>query len=123
MCPHPIQGMGHLDFLIFFILIEPATASYIIQCAILIYVTRKAVKRRKLDMRKDYEFRYLLGQELKDLPEGVQGSLKGSIYAKASNMGIREAKEFILKKKEEGVIDERTAKRLIDLLYKYSVYR
>ncbi len=100
-----------------------ATASYIIQCAILIYVTRKAVKRRKLDMRKDYEFRYLLGQELKDLPEGVQGSLKGSIYAKASNMGIREAKEFILKKKEEGVIDERTAKRLIDLLYKYSVYR
>ncbi len=74
-------------------------------------------------MRKDYEFRYLLGQALKDLPEGVQGSLKGTIYAKASNMGIKEARDFILKKKEEGLIDGATAKRLIDLLYKYSVYR
>ncbi len=81
------------------------------------------MKRRKLDMRKDYEFRYLLGQLLKDLPEGVQGALKGSIYAKASNMGIREARDYILKKKEEGVIDEGTSRKLIDLLYKYSVYR
>ncbi len=80
-------------------------------------------KIRKLNMRKDFEFRYMLGQALKDLPEGVQGSLKGSIYAKASNQGIKEAKEYILKKKEEGVIDERMAKKLIDLLYKYSVYR
>ncbi len=74
-------------------------------------------------MRKDYEFRYLLGQILKELPEGVQGSMKGTIYAKASNIGIKEARDFILKKKEEGVIDEVTAKKLIDLLYKYSVYR
>lgn len=74
-------------------------------------------------MRKDYEFRYLLGQLLKELPEGIQGSIKGSIYAKASNMGIREAKNFILEKKEEGLIDEELAKKLIDLLYKYSVYR
>lgn len=81
------------------------------------------MKRRKLDMRRDYEFRYLLGQLLKDLPEGVQGALKGSIYAKASNMGIREARDYILKKKEEGVIDEGTSRKLIDLLYKYSVYR
>ncbi len=81
------------------------------------------MKRRKLNMRKDYEFRYLLGQILKDLPEGVQGSLKGTIYAKAANIGIREAKEFVLRKKEEGVIDETTARRIIDLLYKYSVYR
>ena len=80
-------------------------------------------KTRKLNMRKDYEFRYMLGQVLKDLPEGIQGSLKGSIYAKASNQGVREAKEYILKKKEEGVIDERMAKKLIDLVYKYSVYR
>jgi len=74
-------------------------------------------------MRKDYEFRYLLSQLLKELPEGIQGSLKGSIYAKASNMGIREAKNFVLQKKEEGLIDEKLAKKLIDLLYKYSVYR
>ena len=76
-----------------------------------------------MNMRKDYEFRYLLGQILKDLPEGVQGSMKGTIYAKAANIGIKEARDFILKKKEEGVIDEPTAKKLIDLLYKYSVYR
>ena len=80
-------------------------------------------KKRKLDMRRDYEFRYMLGKSLEGLPEGVQGSLKGTIYAKASNMGIREARDFILKKKEEGVVDEKLAKRLIDLLYEYSVYR
>ncbi len=81
------------------------------------------MKRRKLNMRKDDEFRYMLGQILKDLPEGVQGSLKGTIYAKAANMGIKEAKEFVLRKKEEGIIDDEKAKRIIDLLYKYSVYR
>ncbi len=81
------------------------------------------MKRRKLDMRRDYEFRYLLGKLLEGLPEGVVGSLKGTIYAKASNIGIREARDYILKKKEDGTIDEVTAKKLIDLLYKYSVYR
>jgi len=82
------------------------------------------VKRiRKLDMRRDYEFRYLLSQLLKDVPEGIQGSLKGSIYAKASNIGIREAKDYILQKKDEGVIGEELARKLINLLYKYSVYR
>ncbi len=74
-------------------------------------------------MRKDYEFRYQLGQILKDLPEGVQGALKGTIYSKAANIGIREARDYILKKKEEGIIDEKLARRLIDLLYKYSVVR
>ena len=81
------------------------------------------MKRRKLDMRRDYEFRYLLGKLLEGLPEGVVGSLKGTIYAKASNIGIREARDYILKKREDGTIDEVTAKKLIDLLYKYSVYR
>ena len=81
------------------------------------------MKRRKLDMRRDYEFRYLLGKILEGLPEGLVGSLKGTIYAKASNIGIREARDYILKKKEEGTIDGVTAKKLIDLLYKYSVYR
>ena len=80
-------------------------------------------KIRKLDMRKDYEFRYILGKLLSSLPEGVQGSLKGTIYAKATNLGIREARDFIIKKREEGVIDEKLAKKLIDLLYDYSVYR
>ncbi|EDY35814.1 hypothetical protein ABOONEI_1013 [Aciduliprofundum boonei T469] len=65
----------------------------------------------------------MLGQLLKELPEGIQGSLKGTIYAKASNYGIREARDYILKKRDEGVINESLAKRLIDLLYKYSVYR
>ena len=84
---------------------------------------RPFVKRRKLDMRRDYEFRYLLGKILEGLPEGLVGSLKGTIYAKASNIGIREARDYILKKKDEGTIDDVTAKKLIDLLYKYSVYR
>ncbi len=81
------------------------------------------MKRKKLNMRKDYEFRYQLGQLLKDLPEGVQGALKGTIYSKAANIGIRDARDYILRKRDEGVIDDKLARKLIDLLYKYSVLR
>lgn len=83
--------------------------------------TRK--KLRKLNMRKNEEFRFLLGRFLKDLPESLRGSVIGSVYAKAAKNGVTDARDYILVKKNEGIIDEMTSKRLIDLVYDYSTFR
>jgi hypothetical protein len=80
-------------------------------------------KLRKLNMRKNEEFRFLLGKCLKDLPESVRGGVIGSVYAKAAKNGVLEARDYVLVKKNEGIIDESTSKRLIDLIYDYSTYR
>lgn len=82
---------------------------------------RKRIKM--LDMNKNDEFRYLLEKSLKDLPESLRGSLFGTIYAKASKYGINSAREYVLTKKNEGIIDEMTSRKLIDLLFEYSTYR
>jgi uncharacterized protein with PIN domain len=80
-------------------------------------------KLRKLNMRKNEEFRFLLEKSLKDLPESLRGSVFGAVYAKASKNGILEARDYILLKKKEGIIDENTSRKLIDLLYSYSTFR
>jgi len=80
-------------------------------------------KLRKLNMRKNEEFRFLLEKSLKDLPESLRGSVFGAVYAKASKNGILEARDYILLKKREGIIDENTSRKLIDLLYSYSTFR
>jgi hypothetical protein len=80
-------------------------------------------KLRKLNMRKNEEFRFLLGKYLKDLPESLRGSVIGSVYAKAAKNGVLDARDYILVKKNEGIIDEPTSKRLIDLVYDYSTFR
>ncbi len=82
---------------------------------------RKKIKM--LDMNKNDEFRYLLEKSLKDLPESLRGSLFGTIYAKASKFGINSAREYIIEKRKDGIIDEATSKKLIDLLFQYSTYR
>ncbi len=79
-------------------------------------------KRKKLDMSKNDEFRYLLGELVKDLDESLRGSIYGSIYSKFAKIDLNSAKEFIIKKKNEGIISEELSKKLIDLLYKYSKY-
>ncbi len=78
---------------------------------------------RKLNMRKNEEFRFLLGKFLKDLPESLRGSVIGSVYAKAAKNGVSDARDYIIVKKNEGIIDETTSKRLIDLVYDYSTFR
>jgi uncharacterized protein with PIN domain len=84
---------------------------------------RNQKKLRKLNMRKNEEFRFLLEKSLKDLPESLRGSVFGAVYAKASKNGILEARDYILLKKKEGIIDENTSRKLIDLLYSYSTFR
>ncbi len=80
-------------------------------------------KKRKLDMHREEEFRYLLAQLLEHLPESLRGAVNGSIYSIAAQKGAKEAKEYINKKKDEGVIDSSLERQLIDLVFNYSKYR
>ncbi|MHB8372659.1 MAG: hypothetical protein ACYDAO_06985 [Thermoplasmataceae archaeon] len=84
-------------------------------------VRSKRVK--KLNMRKSEEFNYMLGRIVEGLPDSIRGSIMGSVYAIASKKGIREAKDFILKKEEEGLITEGIQKKLTELVFDYSTYR
>ncbi len=88
------------------------------------YDRKDFVKReKKLDMRRSDEFGYLLGKTVESLPDSVRGAIRGTVYSLASKKGIKEAKEFIGKKYDEGVIDFDTQKKLINLIYDYSKYR
>ena len=80
-------------------------------------------KTKKLDMNRIKDFKWELDQILKDLPESVKGNIKGSIYAKASKLGIKETKDFIMQKEEEGTISEEMGRRIVKLLYRYNRYR
>ena len=78
---------------------------------------------KKLDMRKSEEFNFMLSKAVEALPDGIRGSIAGGIYAIASRTGISEARDFVVKKREEGVIDEGTQKQIWILLNDYSTYR
>ncbi|MHB8549051.1 MAG: hypothetical protein ACYDAZ_07770 [Thermoplasmataceae archaeon] len=84
---------------------------------------QNGTRSKRLDMRKSEEFSFQLSREVDELPESVRGAIKGSIYAIASRKGSREAKEYVLKKHEEGIIGEKLQNRLIDLIFDYSKYR
>ncbi len=78
---------------------------------------------KKLDMKREEEFNYMLGSILKDLPDSVRGSVRGSIYSLMAKIGVKDAKDYIVKKKEDGTIDDRTEKDLLDLISHYTKYR
>jgi hypothetical protein len=84
---------------------------------------RRAKKVRKLNMRKIDDFKWSLSQILDDVEDQNVSAVKGAIYAKASKIGVREAKDFIWEKQRQGVLEHEVALRLTRLLSKFSVYR
>ena len=78
---------------------------------------------KKLDMGRIEEFSFILSRTLESLPDSIRGQIKGSVYAIASKKGVKEAKDYILKKHSEGIIDNSMEKKLLDLVYDYSKYR
>ncbi|MEM0157132.1 MAG: hypothetical protein QXN26_03580 [Thermoplasmataceae archaeon] len=80
-------------------------------------------KSRRLDMRKTEEFNFMLGKIVEELPDSVRGAVKGSLYSIASKKGTREARDYIMKIRTDGTIDEDMQKRLLDLLADYSKFR
>lgn len=78
---------------------------------------------RKLNMSRIDDFKWSLSQILGDVDDQNVSAVKGAIYAKASKIGVREAKDFIWEKQREGVLEHDVALRLTRLLSKFSVYR
>ncbi len=87
------------------------------------YRNNQKIDIKKLDMRKNDEFNHMLGNIVNELPESTRGAMKGSIYSIISKQGTKEAKEFIIKKKNDGVISAEMERSLINLIYDYSKYR
>jgi hypothetical protein len=85
---------------------------------------RKRAKRvRKLNMRRIDDFKWDLSHILDDVNDENVSAVKGAIYAKASKIGVREAKDYIWEKQREGTLERDVALKLTRLLSKYSVYR
>jgi hypothetical protein len=85
---------------------------------------RKRAKRvRKLNMRRIDDFKWDLSHILDDVNDENVSGVKGAIYAKASKIGVKEAKDYIWEKQREGTLEREVALRLTRLLSKYSVYR
>lgn len=84
---------------------------------------QRSRRTKKLDMRKTEEFNFMLGKIVEDLPDSIRGAIRGSIYSIASKKGSKEAKDFIAKKHQEGIIGDRMEQKLIDLVYDYSKFR
>lgn len=81
---------------------------------------KESKRSRRLDMRKTEEFNYMLNKIVEELPDSVRGAIKGGLYSIASKQGTKEAREYISKKFEEGIIDDSTQKRLYNLIADYS---
>ncbi|MFQ6087934.1 MAG: hypothetical protein ACE5K0_03415 [Candidatus Methanofastidiosia archaeon] len=87
-------------------------------------VRRPRMRRiRKLNMRRLDDFKWELSVILREVAEENVGAIRGAIYTKASKIGVKEAKQFIREKEEEGLITSETARKLTGLLTKYSVFR
>jgi hypothetical protein len=80
-------------------------------------------KKKRLNLRRMIEFKYELDNILKDLPDNVKGTLKGSIIAKADKMDIDAAMDFIDAKTDDKTITEETRERLYKLLKYFCIYR
>ncbi len=74
-------------------------------------------------MRKTEEFNFMLNKIVEELPDSVRGAIKGGLYSIASKQGTKEAREYISKIYEDGIIDDNTQKRLYNLIGDYSKVR
>jgi len=80
---------------------------------------------KMLDLRKLNYFRYDAKEIFNstNLDQKVWNPLLVSIVTKASRLSIKEAKDYIDRIAEEGVINQDTTKELIHLLEKYKRWR
>lgn len=80
-------------------------------------------KTKKLNMGRISDFKWDLNQVLSKIPEDKAGLIRGPLYAKASKIGVDEAKKFLKDKEDEGIIDKETALDILRVLSKYSKFR
>ena len=84
-----------------------------------------ATKEKRLDRSRHMEYKYEVRGLLKeiDVAEEYHSSLLGSIWAKGERQTVQEAKQFILDKKTEGIIDDLQSEKLISVVDDYTIRR
>ena len=78
-----------------------------------------------LNLRKELEFKYDLRKTLEAAkvdPKAVP-SFIATLFSKGSRINLFDAKDYINDKLEEGLLDERTRDRILDLLRRYQRWR
>jgi len=84
-----------------------------------------ATKEKRLDRSRHMEYKYEVRGLLKEInvAEEYHSSLLGSIWAKGERQTAQDAKQFILEKQNEGIIDDTQAEKLISVVDDYTIRR
>ena len=82
-------------------------------------------RERLLDTSKANYFRYEMQDILKvsSTPLEAQGALIQSLWAKGSRISVTEAKNFLVEKGKEGIVDRDTQSRLATIIDRYATWR
>ena len=84
-----------------------------------------ATKEQRLDRSRHMEYKYEVRGLLKDIDvaEEYHSSLLGSIWAKGERQTTQDAKQFILDKQNEGILDDAQAEKLNSVVDDYTIRR
>ena len=84
-----------------------------------------ATREKRLDRSRHMEYKYEMRGLLKDIDvaEEHQSALLGSIWAKGERQNSDEAKQYILDKQNEGVLDEDQVTKLLAIVDNYTIRR
>ena len=84
-----------------------------------------ATREKRLDRSRHMEYKYEMRGLLKDIDvaEEHQSALLGSIWAKGERQNSDEARQFILDKQNEGVLDEKQVTKLLAIVDDYTIRR
>ena len=84
-----------------------------------------ANKEQRMDRSRHMEYKYEVRGLLKeiDVAEEYHSSLLGSIWAKGERQTTQDAKQFILDKQNEGILDDSQAEKLNSVVDDYTIRR
>ena len=84
-----------------------------------------AKREKRLDRSRHMEYKYEMRGLLKDIDvaEEHQSALLGSIWAKGERQKSDEARQYILDKQNEGVLDEEQVTKLLAIVDDYTIRR
>ena len=84
-----------------------------------------ATREKRLDRSRHMEYKYEMRGLLKDIDvsEEHQSALLGSIWAKGERQNSDEARQYILDKQNEGVLDEEQVTKLLAIVDDYTIRR
>jgi len=89
-------------------------------------IAKSSTKRHELlNMRFKQAFRYDLKEILlrTTIPETEANQFAAQVLARASRQGIDDAKDYIVEKTDEGLVDSASDDQVMHLLDRYSRYR